>query len=125
MQRLMVMLLLAVGLMQCLNRRVKRAKRLAWWQMIIALCGLYFAGRQVWLQSLPADSTGTCLPGLDVLIHYFPWQDVLHALMFGASDCSEITWRWLGLTMPAWSGLYFIGVFIAGWLNRRMLKGSE
>lgn len=122
MQRLMVMILLAIGMMQCFNRSLKWANRLSWLQMLIALGGVYFAGRQSWLQMLPANNTQSCLPGLDVLIRYFPWQDVLHALMFGASDCSDISWQWLGLTMPIWAALYFIGVFLAGFLSRYFLK---
>jgi disulfide bond formation protein DsbB len=78
----------------------------------IALAGLYFSGRQLWLQTLPADKLPACLPGLDVLMRYFPIRDTLHALLFGAADCGEVTWRWLGLSMPAWSALFFAGLLI-------------
>jgi disulfide bond formation protein DsbB len=67
----------------------------------------------VWLQSLPADQIPACLPGLDALLHYFPWQDILHALFWGSGDCAEINWQWLGLSMPVWSLLYFLAVFCA------------
>lgn len=76
-------------------------------QCFFALAGLYFSGRQLWLQSLPPEQTPACLPGLDVMIHYFPWRDTLHALIWGAGDCAEVSWRWLGLSMPGWAALAF------------------
>ena len=45
-------------------------------------------------------------------IHYFPWKDILHALLWGAGDCAEVTWKWLGLSMAAWSALYFFVVLL-------------
>ncbi|MDP1603110.1 MAG: disulfide bond formation protein B [Legionella sp.] len=94
-------------------------------QMIIAVAGLYFATRQIWLQSLPADQMPACLPGFEVLIRYFPWRDILYALVWGAADCGEVTWQWLGLSMPAWAALYFAGLFIGAFITRYFLRQTR
>lgn len=121
MQRIVVMVLLALAMMSWFLGLTKPAIKVAILIMVFALIGLYFAGRHLWLQSLPADQIPACLPGLDVLIRYFPWQDVVHALLWGAGDCAEVSWRLLGLSMPAWVALYFIAMFAAGVVNYKLL----
>lgn len=93
-------------------RSLRRARRVAIFQMIIAVFGAYFAGRQIWLQSLPVDQTAACMPNLDVLMHYFSKTQVLTALLWGTGDCAEVSWRFLGLSMPVWSEVYFIAIFL-------------
>lgn len=87
---------------------IRRSRNLVFIQMFFACSGFYFAARQVWLQLMPAQHSTACMPGVDVLMRYFPWQDVVHALFWGAGDCAEVKWQWLGLSMPAWSALYFL-----------------
>lgn len=108
MQRLCVFLLFMFSFIGVYIQTLKAGKRIARLQFIIALGGLFFACRQLWLQSLPTGQTPACMPGLDILIRYFPWQDVLRTLLWGTGECAEISWRWLGLSMPAWSALYFL-----------------
>jgi protein dithiol:quinone oxidoreductase len=109
MQRLCVILELLLCTIAIFINHIRTQRIVTVLQIIIALAGLYFAGRQLWLQSLPPDQIPACLPGLDVLMRYFPWRDVLHALLWGAADCAEVNWTLLGLSMPAWA-LYFIGM---------------
>lgn len=111
MQRFCVMLVLITSALLMLRRPGKRTL-LSVVQCLVALAGLYFAGRQLWLQSLPPDQIASCLPTMDVLMRYFPWRDILHALFLGAADCGEITWQWLGISMPGWVLLYFAGVLL-------------
>jgi len=113
MQRLCVMLLLMFGMMSLFCGISKCGRVTSILQMMIALTGVFFAARQLWLQSLPADQTPACLPGLDVLINYFPWQEVFRALFWGSGECAEITGYWLGLSMPGWAALYFGFMFLA------------
>jgi protein dithiol:quinone oxidoreductase len=112
MQRLCVFLTLIFSFLALFLKSPGARRFFVMMQLLVALGGIYFACRQLWLQSLPADQLPACLPGLDVLLRYFPWRDVLHALIWGAADCGEITWQWLGISMPGWSGLYFGGVFL-------------
>ena len=111
MQRGCAFLLLFFCLTGMNTATLKRSKLVCLLQMMTALAGLFFAARQLWLQSLPAEQVPACMPGLDILIRYFPWQNVLKALFWGAGDCAEVTWQFLGLSMPAWSAFYFLMMF--------------
>lgn len=125
MQRVCAIILGMLCLMGMSLSTLKRGKVVAVFQMLFSLAGIYFAGRQLWLQSLPPEKIPACLPGLDLMLQYFPWQDILQALLLGAGDCAEQHWQWLGLSMAAWSTLYFIGMFLASvvifWLLGREL----
>lgn len=114
MQRLCVFLLLCITGLSI--GTAKKASILSLLQFFIACAGLFFSLRQVWLQSLPAGQAPACMPGLDVLIHYFPWQTVAHALLWGSGDCAEVTWALFGISMPGWSALYFLFMAIAACL---------
>lgn len=108
MQRFCVFLLMMFFLMGLCLSTLSRGRLVAIMQIGLSVAGLFFACRQLWLQSLPIGQVPACLPGLDILIHYFPWQDLVHALFWGTGECAEVTWTFWGLTMPAWSGLYFL-----------------
>lgn len=105
---------------------LKRAKTIVISQMMVLCMGLFFAGRQLWLQSLPVDQTPMCMPGLEALVRYFSWDQVLKALFWGTGDCSEVTWRWLGLSMPGWSACYFLSLLsicaLLYWAIQKHLK---
>lgn len=81
---------------------------------IVAGLGLLFtalgagvAGRQVWLQSLPADQVPTCGPGLDYMIGNFPLLKTLSMILRGSGECAENAWQFLGLGVAAWALLWF------------------
>ncbi|MBU2711883.1 disulfide bond formation protein B [Zooshikella harenae] len=78
---------------------------------LIAGTGIGIASRQVWLQSLPPDQVPECAPPLDVLIDMLPWQELLTVLFTGTGDCAEVQWTFLGLSIPGWSLIAFIGFF--------------
>ena len=113
MQRFCAFILLFFCLMGLRTATLKLSKWVCSLQIFFSLAGLFFASRQLWLQSLPSDKVPACMPGLDILIHYFPWQNVAKALFWGAGDCAEVTWQFLGLSLPAWSMLYFL-IILAG-----------
>ena len=95
-------------------------------QVFFAASGLFFATRQLWLQSLPAGDVPACLPGFDVLIHYFPWHDVLIALFWGTGECAEVVWSLLGLSMPAWAAFYFLILFaVSGLVFIRLMPSLD
>lgn len=112
MQRFCVFLLLC--LMGLSLGTLKKAHLISLLQVIISCAGLFFCVRQLWLQSLPADQAPACMPGLDVLLHYFPWQDAVKALLWGSGDCAEKTWGMLGVSMPGWAAMYFLFMAISG-----------
>ena len=122
MQRFCMFLLLLFCLMGASLTTSKRGKIVAVFQMLVAVAGLFFATRQLWLQSLPVGQAPACIPDFDVLIRYFPWQDILHALVWGAGDCAEVTWKLLGFSLAAWGLLYFLTIAVAGGIVFFMLS---
>lgn len=111
MQRACVLIIFIFATLSLCLKQQKSRQIMVICQVLFALAGLYFAGRHLWLMSLPASEIHACVPGIDILIRYFPWEDIAHALFWGSGDCTEITWNFLGLSLPAWSALYFLFVF--------------
>lgn len=89
-------------------------------------CGLFsafgaaVAGWHVRLQNLPADEVPSCGPGLEYMVDNFPLSDVLSMVLKGSGECAEVSWRFLGLTMPTWVliSVLTLGAF-AIWNNLR------
>lgn len=80
--------------------------------LLACLAGGAIAVRHLWLQSLPADQVPSCGPGLDYMLDVFPLQEVIADVLSGSGECAEISWRFLGLTLPGWSLVVFIGLGI-------------
>jgi len=107
MQRVFACVLLFFCLMGLSLGSLARAKHVALAQIFCAVLGLFFASRQLWLQSMAAPDLAVCLPGFDMLIRYFPWRELLHLFLWGSNSCGEVVWHGLGLSMAAWAALYF------------------
>ncbi len=69
---------------------------------IVAAAGIAVAGWHVHLQNLPADEVPSCGPGLEYMVDNFPLKDVLGMILQGSGECAEVSWRFIGLTMPSW-----------------------
>ncbi|MES2563945.1 MAG: disulfide bond formation protein B [Pseudomonadota bacterium] len=74
----------------------------------IAGFGGAIAGRQVWLQLLPADQVPACGPGLEYLLDRFPLMQAMQKIFAGSGECAEAGWRFLGLTIAGWSLVWFV-----------------
>ena len=74
---------------------------------LFSLAGIWISGRQIWLQGLPEDEVPLCGPPLEYIIDVFPFADVINALFMGDGNCAEISWQFLGLSMAAWSFIWF------------------
>ncbi len=60
------------------------------------------AARHVWLQNLPPDQVPACGAGLDYMLDTLPIGSVIRQVLTASGECAEVSWRFLGLTMPAW-----------------------
>ncbi len=112
MQRLVVFILSFNFLFLSLSKSRQWQKRFFVSALLFALAGIYFAARQVYLQSLPPELAASCGPNLNVLIDYFPLKDVLKALFWGSGSCAKVTWSFLSFSMASWCLLAFIFIFI-------------
>lgn len=87
---------------------------------LVAAAGAAIAGRHVWLQSLPADEVPACGPGLEYILESFPLAEALSMVFEGSGECAEIHWQFLGLSMPSWTLMWFVGLgVLAVWNNLR------
>lgn len=120
MQRVCVFLLLAVMTLSFYT--IKKAHIISLWQIIISSAGLYFSLRQLWLQSLPSEQVPACVPGLEILIRYFPWQTVAKTLFWGSGECSEVSWSMLNISMPGWCAFYFSFMALMGYFLFRKTR---
>ena len=73
-----------------------------------ALAGAGIAARHVWLMHLPPDQVPACGPGLDYLIDIMPLTEVLTTVLRGDASCAEVKGAFLGISLPAWTGVYFV-----------------
>jgi protein dithiol:quinone oxidoreductase len=85
-----------------------------WWYAalagIAAIGGALIAGRHVWLQNLPADQVPACGPTLDYLLGMLPVMEVVQMVLKGDGNCAKIDAQWLGLSLPTWTLIAFIGL---------------
>lgn len=79
---------------------------------IVALAGIAIAGNHVRLQHLPADEIPSCGPGLEYMMEVMPVTGVIRRVMTGSGECANVDWSFLGLSMPAWSLLWFVGLAV-------------
>jgi len=86
-----------------------------------AAIGAGIAGRHVWLQSLPASEVPVCNSmGLDYMLEAMGPFKAISSVLSGSGECAKIDWTFLGLSMPAWTLLWFLGLgFGALWAATR------
>ncbi len=89
----------------------------------MSLFGALFAGRQVFLQYLPASfDFGTCEASLQYMLDIMPWYEVLRNVFLGGPECAKINGSFLHLSFAAWALFLFIVFFLLafrqglGWL---------
>lgn len=102
-QRLAVVALGAVFLLAFLHNP-GRAGAVAYSLLILlaAGAGIGVAGRHVWLQNLPPDQVPACGPDWDFMVDAFPLAEMLEMILSGSGECADISWSFLGFSMPAW-----------------------
>ena len=80
--------------------------------LLFVAAGAATAIRQIWLQSVPADQLPSCLPSLEYMMEALPFQEIARLVLHGTAECAEVSWTMLGLSIPEWSLLGFIGMAI-------------
>ncbi len=77
---------------------------------LFALAGAAVSTRHVWLQNLPPEEVPECSPGLSYIFDNFPLTDTLKLMVNGTGECADVLWTFLGLSIPAWTLVAFIGL---------------
>lgn len=79
-----------------------------------ALVGALIAGWHVRMQNLPPSEVPSC-SGMDLgyMLDAFPLQKVIQKVFSGSGECAVVDWSFLGLSMPGWTLLWYVGLGIA------------
>lgn len=89
---------------------------------IAAGVGIGIAARHLWLQLNPPP-VPACGPPLDFLRDTLSTGNLIRQVLRGTGDCGTVDWTFLGLSMPGWSLVWFILIFVwigyAAFLRRR------
>ncbi|HEX4051543.1 MAG TPA: disulfide bond formation protein B [Steroidobacteraceae bacterium] len=70
--------------------------------LLAVLATIGVAARHVWIQSQPPGTVASCGASLGYMVSIFPVGTVIRKVLTGSGECAKVTWRFLGLTMPAW-----------------------
>jgi disulfide bond formation protein DsbB len=94
--------------------------------ILFAAGGIAAAGRQVWLQHLPADKIPACGPNLKYMLQNFPLGETITRLFQGDGECAVVDWTFLGLSIAEWSLVWFVLLCLYGaWLALRRTSASS
>ncbi len=86
-----------------------------------ALGGLGISLRHSWLQHFPPE-TVECGAGLDYWLQTLPVGEIIQKILTGSGECSDIVWKFLGLSIPEWTAIMYTCFFIFAivlWRQRR------
>jgi disulfide bond formation protein DsbB len=87
---------------------------------VASLATIGVAAKQLYIQSLPPGSVPSCGASLDVLLKFFPLQEVIAKVLTGSGECAKVDWRLLGLAMPGWVLIAALALGAYGvWANTR------
>jgi disulfide bond formation protein DsbB len=75
--------------------------------VLFALAGSGVAIRHSYLQHFP-PKVETCGADLGFLMGNFPLSQSLPKIFAGTGSCSAIDWKFLGLTIPEWTLVWFV-----------------
>lgn len=79
---------------------------------LFGVAGVGVAARHIWLQGLPPDQVPECGPDLTYMLEVFPLGDVIKRIFTGSGECAEVSWTFLGMTIPQQTLLLFIVLII-------------
>lgn len=83
--------------------------------VVIDLIGSAGAGVAAWhirLQNLPPNEVPDCGPGLEYMVDNLPLSEVLGKVFAGSGECATVDWQFLGLSMPWWTLIWFVGLSV-------------
>jgi disulfide bond formation protein DsbB len=80
--------------------------------LLSALTGAGIAAWHVHLQLFPPPET-SCGPTLQYLLNNLPLGRALPRIFVGFGDCTEVTWTFLRLSLPAWALIWLLALAAA------------
>ena len=91
-----------------------------------SIAGAGVAARHVWLQNLPPDAVPDCGPGLSYMVDTLPFHEMIAKVLSGDGDCAEVKWAFLGMSMPMWTFIWYVGFGVLTiWLTMRQANREQ
>ena len=75
---------------------------------LISIAGLLLSGRQAWLQHNASGLTSNCDVSFQYMVQVMPLSEVLKKIFLGGTECSQINWEFLHLSLAEWSFIWFL-----------------
>ena len=105
-QRFAVMAVGVLFLLAALHKpQARGAKAYGLVIVVAAIGGILISARHIWIQSQPPGSVPACGASLGYLFDIMSFTEVLAKVFTGSGECAKIDWRFLGLSMPAWTAI--------------------
>ena len=109
-QRLTYLVLIPVFFAAAMALRRDRTQRILFWMAaVLTLGGLGVAAYQTYLQLFPAPQVVSCSASLSYMLDTLSVSEVLAQVLHAPGDCSDTSFKILGLTMAQASLLIFTG----------------
>jgi disulfide bond formation protein DsbB len=83
---------------------------------IVVVIGAAIAARHMWIIAQPEGTVAECGASLDYMMDVLPLKEVLAKVLSGSGECAKVSWRFLGLSMPAWVLINLLGLGVLGTL---------
>jgi disulfide bond formation protein DsbB len=113
-QRFTYLGLIPVFFAAAMTRPHGRAQRaLLWTAAILTVAGLGVAGYQTYLQLNPAQLVARCSASLSYMLDNMAVTEVLARLLHATGDCSDTSFKVLGLTLAQASVLMFLSITLS------------
>lgn len=94
---------------------------------LFAVAGAVVASRQLWLEHFPSDQLISCQAAIAQYSTSIYFHKIIELFFQGTSNCGSGTWRFLNLSIPAWTLIIFILLATISlrqvYINRRKHKG--
>jgi len=87
--------------------------------LVSLFAGIGLALRHIWLQNLPPSEVPSCGPGLDYMMEVLPYTDVISKVLQGSGECAEVSWTFMGLSIPWWTLFAYLGLAAISLISAR------
>ena len=92
--------------------------------LAFTICGTTLAARHIQLQNLPAGEIPDCAPDLGYMLETFPLTKTLPMIFRTSGECTEISWTFLGLSIPQQTLLLFVVLAAISVMNFKATRRS-
>jgi disulfide bond formation protein DsbB len=75
---------------------------------LLAAIGVGISVRHSYLQHFP-PKIETCGADLDFMLSNLPLSQAFPKIFAGTGSCTAVAWKFLGLSIPEWAGVWFLG----------------